>query len=500
MANYKTPGVYIEEVDGFPPSVVGVDTAVPAFIGYTQKALTERNEDLTLKPTKIFSLLEYVTYFGISQPEDNGLSIKIVDNVTLKLDNAGVEVSKELVRRAIEPVFDEAQRSKHIMYYALESYYANGGGPCYIVSVGNYTADNTIQLGNPAATPPVLGLQDGLTALEGEDEPTLIVFPEITSLSAANYATLYKAALDQAEKLKDRFVIIDVRQEAVRPIDDFTAFRAANIGDSLKYGAAYYPFINTVFDYNYNGLNEATVNVVHTEIIPDGTSRPSVGADSMNTNLGALKTSNNQVYQTVKNLLTEIPLRLPPSPAIAGVYTKVDNERGVWKAPANVAVGAVTGPSVKINDNLQDLMNVDATSGRAINAIRYIAGRGTVVWGARTLDSNSNDWRYINVRRFFNYVEESVKKASYRFVFEPNDANTWVNMRAMIENFLSNEWRQGALQGAKPEQAFYVRVGLGQTMTIDDINNGRLIVEIGMAVVRPAEFIILRFTQKAPEA
>jgi phage tail sheath protein FI len=114
--------------------------------------------------------------------------------------------------------------------------------------------------------------------------------------------------------------------------------------------------------------------------------------------------------------------------------------------------------------------------------------------------AESNEWRYVNVRRFFNFVEESVKKSTYRFVFEPNDANTWVSIRAMIENFLTLQWRAGALQGVKPEHAFFVRVGLGQTMTADDILNGRLIVEIGMAVVRPAEFIVLRFMHKIPES
>ena len=129
-----------------------------------------------------------------------------------------------------------------------------------------------------------------------------------------------------------------------------------------------------------------------------------------------------------------------------------------------------------------------------------MTGRGIMVWGARTLSGNDNEWRYVNVRRFFNMVEESVKKATEIYVFEPNDANTWIKVRAMIENFLLLQWRAGALQGAKPEQAFYVKVGLGETMTALDIFEGRMIVEIGMAVVRPAEFIILRFSHKMPEA
>ena len=191
---------------------------------------------------------------------------------------------------------------------------------------------------------------------------------------------------------------------------------------------------------------------------------------------------------------------LPPSGAIAGVYAATDRERGVWKAPANVSLNAVIGPAVKISHEQQAEFNVDVNAGKSVNIIRSFTGKGTLVWGARTLAGNDNEWRYISVRRFFNFVEESVKKATEQFVFEPNDANTWVRVQAMIENFLNTLWRQGALQGIKPEHAFYVAVGLGKTMTPLDILEGRMIIEIGMAAVRPAEFIILRFSHKMAES
>ncbi|KAF0195083.1 MAG: phage tail sheath protein FI, partial [Bacteroidetes bacterium] len=191
---------------------------------------------------------------------------------------------------------------------------------------------------------------------------------------------------------------------------------------------------------------------------------------------------------------------LPPGGAIAGIYAKTDNERGVWKAPANVSLSSVISPAVKISHEQQAEYNVDVNSGKSINIIRSFTGKGTLVWGARTLAGNDNEWRYVNVRRFFNFVEESVKKATEQFVFEPNDANTWVKVQAMIENFLTTLWRQGALQGIKPEHAFYVAVGLGKTMTALDILEGRMIIEIGMAAVRPAEFIILRFSHKMAES
>lgn len=210
-----------------------------------------------------------------------------------------------------------------------------------------------------------------------------------------------------------------------------------------------------------------------------------------------------QRHTLLNNISNSIKLEFskqPPSAAMAGIYAAVDNSRGVWKAPANVSLSSVLGPVKIINDDLQKDLNVDTVAGKSINAIRKFTGKGTLVWGARTLDGNSNEWRYISVRRFYNMVEESVKKAAGSFVFEPNDANTWVKVKSMIENYLTLLWREGALAGAKAEHAFFVKIGLGVTMTADDILNGRMNVEIGMAVVRPAEFIILKFSHKMQES
>ena len=207
-----------------------------------------------------------------------------------------------------------------------------------------------------------------------------------------------------------------------------------------------------------------------------------------------------EAYYSAKDALKKLSPTLPPTPAIAGVYARVDGSRGVWKAPANVSINSVYETTDFITDEEQGEMNMDPGSGKSVNAIRAFNGKGILVWGARTLDGNSNEWRYVSVRRLFIMVEESAKKASFPFVFEPNDANTWVKVRAMLENYLTLLWRQGALAGAKPEHAFFVKCGLGQTMTAQDILEGRLIVEIGMAAVRPAEFIILRFMHKLQES
>ncbi|MGV8136593.1 MAG: phage tail sheath C-terminal domain-containing protein [Mangrovibacterium sp.] len=207
---------------------------------------------------------------------------------------------------------------------------------------------------------------------------------------------------------------------------------------------------------------------------------------------------NHPLFSGALSKITDLMRLIPASGAIAGIYAATDRTRGVWKAPANVSINSVVGPAVKIDSREQEEMNVH-TSGKSVNAIRAFTGRGVLVWGSRTLAGNDNEWKYVPVRRFFNMVEESVKKAGEPFIFEPNDKNTWVKVKAMIENYLILLWRAGALQGAKPEEAFFVAAGLGETMTALDLLEGRMIVEIGLAAVRPSEFIILRFSHKMME-
>lgn len=205
-----------------------------------------------------------------------------------------------------------------------------------------------------------------------------------------------------------------------------------------------------------------------------------------------------QNWKTYKVLLETIKNRLnllPPSAALAGIYTMVDNTRGVWKAPANVSINSAVLPSVNITHEEQEDLNVPM-NGKALNAIRFFVGDGIKIWGARTLDGNSLDWRYINVRRTMIFLEESVKNAARAYVFEPNDATTWINMKSMIENFLRGIWKRGGLAGASPEDAYSVHVGLGDTMTPEDILEGVLRITVLVAISRPAEFIEITFQQQ----
>lgn len=180
---------------------------------------------------------------------------------------------------------------------------------------------------------------------------------------------------------------------------------------------------------------------------------------------------------------------VPPSAIAAASIAQTDRTRGVWKAPANQAVNGVT-PAFAVSDDLQGQFN----QGKALNIIRTFSGLGTVVWGARTLEDSDN-WRYIPVRRLFNAVERDIQKALNKLVFEPNSQPTWQRVRAAVDSYLHGLWQQGALAGNTPAEAWFVQVGKDLTMTQEEINQGKMIIKIGLAAVRPAEFIILQFSQ-----
>lgn len=692
----KTPGVYIEEKSIFPPSVAQVETAIPAFIGYTEKADDKTKGDLHNKPKKISSLPEYRQYFGGSPP--------------LNITGVTLDGNYKVTGATVQP--------KYYMFDSLQLFFSNGGGDCYIVSVGMYGTQ--VALGNRGEPDVNPGLDVGLATLEKVDEPTIIVFPDALLLpqneGVSQMYELQKKALDQCNDLQDRVAVFDLLSTDSQGEE----FRNRIGTNNLKYGAAYSPFLKTslpksityrdfrndysvsdrftlsggactlksltneqeiqvlcdrieeasndleIMENEFEGteagyanpqpehtlLNRASafgfvvesgstlldvIEFLHTNAVTHanendpfldyldflfdivvfadgwfydtksdyrtsadfqanalannwkdflsvvtrlvafykgakdtasisgdgdrfsrfiqrislskanytGVDFDNVGnltqkppADTAPFTLPAgianneqkrrqnsfrylrviaesllkilkdlLKTAEQRYDDTEKALLDQFPVyknllaelngrlsELPPSGAIAGVYARVDASRGVWKAPANVSLNGVTDLAVHFTKKETDALNVDTNFGKSINAIKYFTGMGFMVWGARTLAGNDNEWRYIPVRRFYNMVEESVKKSTMWAVFEPNDAGTWVKVKGMIDNFLTLQWRNGALQGAKPDEAFFCNVGLGKTMTALDILEGRMIVEIGMAVVRPAEYIILTFS------
>ncbi|MEC8683578.1 MAG: phage tail sheath C-terminal domain-containing protein, partial [Bacteroidota bacterium] len=339
-----------------------------------------------------------------------------------------------------------------------------------IVEVGT---DN-YKLKHTSATPPDQALQPHLNS----------VFS--TSLTSGSIHTITETMGEILKSFNDVFTASNV-------INSTTGVDYAPSSSSTTY------FVDTESQSSQIAALLPTVSSFYTEIKSALDYISSTTANYLSTYETAA-TEMIPALKSIKNAIAGEYIVLPPSAAIAGVYARTDANRGVWKAPANTSLNSVVGVTHLIDHDDQQGLNVDTVAGKSINAIRPFSGKGIMVWGARTLAGNDNEWRYVPVRRFFNMVEESVKKATEQFVFESNDANTWVKVRAMIENFLNLQWRAGALAGAKPNDAFYVRVGLGETMTAEDILNGIMAIEIGMAVVRPAEFIILKFSHKMQES
>jgi phage tail sheath protein FI len=523
----KTPGVYVQEISLLPASVAQVATAVPVFIGYTEFARDANGDSLLQKPKRISSLLEYRRFFGQAP----------VQRLTAQLDEDG-----KVVRVAPSYHFGTDNAARHQdhykMDYALQAFFANGGGPCYIFSVatGYPTAGQSTQEGlynNPAST------TAALQVLKQVDEITLLVFPDLDLLTSDRFYNVCRAALSHCRDLQDRFAILDVKTEGLPGGETPEGYFRNQTGtDALSYGAAYHPFLRSTLNYRYaagqlslhhrdagdnpldfDGFNyqaildfmdaeeasrapgatpaeEAAAEAAYKVLAGIDEADPLAPEDDPDATYTALAGVFTNAWATeLKAALGEARVTLSPSPYVAGAYARVDATRGVWKAPANVSLTGVLEPVTKFSDPDQADFNVHPT-GKSINLIRQFVGKGQLIWGARTLAGNDNEWRYVSVRRFFIMVEESVKKATEQYVFEPNDANTWVKVRSMIENFLLLQWRAGALMGATPDEAFFVKVGLGQTMTEQDVLEGRLIVEIGMAAVRPAEFILLRFSHK----
>jgi phage tail sheath protein FI len=544
----KTPGVYIVEKNAFPNSVVEVATAVPAFIGYTEKA-DNKGTPLANKPWRISSMAEYVNYFGVAPKATFKLTLSPTPGANPNAASTGTTTGTTAspapaadanaastgtatgttatpATAPKAPTADWDLGKKFYLYYSMQLFFENGGGPCYIVSVGTYkTATNTDTPITEA------DLSAGIDSLLKEQEPTMVVIPDAVLLERGACIKLQQAALKHCGlDTRSRVAILDVyngfndRQTSDpdkdnKPSNCIDNFRNLLGTDYLDFGAAYYPWLKTSvvddsdlgyqnisnldalktglqseLDFNDDGKDpstkkaskQAVLNVIGGSLDPKQWT-----PDLLNSALVAMSPMFKQIRAAIQSMIN----LLPPSGAIAGIYTMVDDLKGVWKAPANVTIADVISPTVSISNADQEDLNV-TPQGKSINAIRSFVGEGTLVWGARTLDGNSLDWRYINVRRTMIMLEQSIKLATKAYVFENNVSTTWVTIKSMIQNFLTSIWKRGGLAGASPEDAFAVFCGLGETMTADDILEGILRVTVLVAVTRPAEFIEITFQQQ----
>ncbi|SMC20232.1 hypothetical protein SAMN02745857_00879 [Andreprevotia lacus DSM 23236] len=517
----NTPGTYINEINGFPDSVVPVATAVPAFIGYLPRA-DYGGKSYYGKPVRISSLAEFAAYFLLPDPPAPADPVQQYSPQYYLLPQAAQPACGEYLQingqfQSVLPDPDTIYQ----LYNAVRWFYANGGGTAYIVAVGPYGPPSGLPLTHPVqrAVNGNIRLADllgGLQALNSEEEPTLYLCPDAVQLSDADNAAYMQAALLQASTLGSCMCLLDVpsghQPEPQRYALDIAAFRHNTGQQGLDYGAAYYPYVTTSvmqpgeidFTNLFGGDASQLLPLLNPPSAPNADAAgilaqmqlPAAQRTQSNSQLNNALVAASPVYAQILTQVTAVANTLPPASAMAGVYTVNDADVGVWHSPANVGLAGAVALPVKLSDAQHAELNVDAVSGKSIDAIRAFAGQGILVWGARTLDGNSQDWRYVSVRRTIIMVEQSIKLSLRAFAFSPNDANTWAAVKSMIDSYLTVMWEQGGLQGAKPTDAFSVAVGLGSTMTADDILNGYMQATVQVAVVHPAEFIVMSFKQQ----
>jgi hypothetical protein len=499
MPNYLSPGVYVEEVDSGSRPIEGVGTAVAAFIGLAEKGpfntpllVTNWSQYMqlfgdfvagTYLAQAVYGYFQngggacYVVRVGSGGEEKSavaeltsGAESSLMGAYKLKALDAGAEGNDIAVEVADSAHAGEDGAFKLVVKkngQTAETFdpVVTKKGKTNVVTVVNAqsqlirieeTAKTAIEAvnkgtitlaGGGSAVPTRMNPADyigdsatrsGIGGLEAIDEVTMLSIPDLMSayqkglIDLEGVKAVQLAMITHCELMGDRMAILD--PPPALNAQEIKNWRVEEAGYDSKYAALYWPWIK-VFD-------------------------PASGTN----------------------------VNVPPSGHMAGIWGRNDDSRGVHKAPANEIVRGAISLEINITKAEHDLLNPIG-----VNAVRSFPGRGIRVWGARTLSSDPA-WRYINVRRLFNYLEESILQGTDWVVFEPNDPNLWAKIRRTIAAFLVNEWRKGALFGSTPNEAFYVKCD-GETNPAEGIDAGQVICEIGLAPVKPAEFVIFRLSQ-----
>ncbi|MFF9652871.1 phage tail sheath family protein [Streptomyces sp. NPDC014622] len=499
MPSYLTPGVYVEEVQSGARPIEGVGTAVAAFVGFAETGPFHR-------PTLVTSWDQYVQTFGTYAPDtyltlavhgffaNGGGAAYVVRVGGPAQDSAGgsataaaasaalggflvsarpgtsgdlsVEVAdpegenppedrfRLLVRQSgkVVETFDVSIRKSVKGYLVTQARQSKLIEVVEQPGTAQSRPENQVLPLSPAASGPGTGAvrigpaeflgdaseRTGIAGLEAIDEITMVAVPDLMSahqrgdIDAEGVKTVQLALISHCEQMGDRVAVLDTPPGM--GAQRVRTWRNDDTGFDSRYATVYYPWIN-VFD-------------------------PAAGRNSL----------------------------MPPSGHVAGVWARSDGERGVHKAPANEVIRGALDLEIRLSKGEQDLLNPIG-----VNCVRAFPGRGIRIWGARTLSSDPA-WRYLNVRRLFNYLEESILLGTQWVVFEPNDDRLWSSIRRNVTAFLTEEWRRGALFGRTAEEAFYVKCDRDNNPQ-ESIDLGQVVCEIGVAPVKPAEFVVFRLAQ-----
>lgn len=506
MPEYLAPGVYIEEIERGPKPIEGVATSTAAFLGETERGET--------KPRLVTSPNEYLRLFGDIFANDkfmpfavkgffdnggkrcyiarivgqnNGVANADIGDFKILATGPGVWGNRIFAKVALGTTLD--QTGNPIGFRLQLAYWARLSGDTFD------PFDNPDQLPRPTLTEDFDDLtvddnssnhfdkrvnhgNSALVEIEPINEPPTL--PATTSSSqlanGADGDTVVAGDYD-GDHLDAN------KRSGLKALDldkyrDVSIVHAPNADDSTV-GAVITHCKNNRFRF---AVIDAAVNQADISNIDPRSNNDSKFA------------AFYYPWIYISDPRSGARRKVPPGGYMCGVYSRSDNTRGVFKAPANETIAGAIDLEFDIDHGKQEVLNP-----RGVNVIRRFPGRGIRIWGARTLASDPL-WKYINVERLFIFLEASIYNSTQWVVFEPNDDRLWARVKQTVTLFLRTQWREGALLGANEEEAFSVAVGRGETMTEDDILNGRLIVEVGIAPVRPAEFVVFRVFQKTQEA
>lgn len=543
MPEYLSPGVYVEEVDRGPKPIEGVGTAMAAFVGFTEKAELQREiedelvtENLLNKPQLVTNWTQYRERFGnfvggaylphaVYGYLNNGgsrcyvVSVKTIGRAQAAL--LGTDGKPHLIVRAKEAGFGGLRSRVKVDVPELpEPPKAKGkpkegegeAGPAQDAGLPPFTI--TVERQAPSGAWQVKEVRSGVTLAELEEDGATtvqvlyqnnkapewidVVVPETTAPLAKIWPRTQEQSLNLEQKQLTSATSSEFRGdvsersgvEGLEVLDDVTMVVVPDLmatppGEKLNLDMVKAVQMAMLAHCERLGDRVAILDAPP-DMTPQEIKKWRMDTAGFDSSYAALYWPWIQVDDPIQNR----PINIPPSGHMAGVWARSDNTRGVHKAPANEVVLGAVGLVYNSTKGEQDTLNPNG-----VNCIRAFPGRGIRVWGARTLSSNPS-WRYINVRRLFNFVEKSIENGTQWVVFEPNDAMLWARVRRDVGSFLTTVWSSGALFGSSPGQAFYVKCD-EELNPSESRDMGRLIVEIGMAPVKPAEFVIFRISQWA---
>ena len=547
MPEYLSPGVYVEEIDRGPKPIEGVGTAMAVFVGFTEKASVAEvvdgetvTRDLFNRPQLVTNWSQYVERFGgfvegaylphaVYGYFSNGgsrcyvLSVKTIPRAQVALLNAdgkaglvarakqaGFDGLRLRVKIAAPPAAAPEKKSKAKEGDAPADGAADGAAP----NTFNVVVERERTSGGWAVQETIRDVS--LAELEREDGSKSIGVaykenkaPQFIELAVPDtsmpLAKLMPREQQQALNIDTRLLAAPTPADFQGEILERTGLEGLSAIDDITMVCV--PDLMMTMPGQKLDLNVIkavqTAVIAHCERMGDRVAvldtPPNLNpqfAKKWRMDIAGFDSSYAALYYPwieVNDPVTNRPALIPPSGHMAGIWARNDNTRGVHKAPANEVVRGATGLAYAVTKGEQDVLNPIG-----VNCIRAFPGMGIRVWGARTLSSNPS-WRYINVRRLFNYVEKSIERGTQWVVFEPNEPRLWGRVRRDVTGFLRGVWRDGALFGAAPGEAFYVRCD-AETNPPESRDLGRLVVEIGMAPVKPAEFVIFRISQWQPGA